>query len=306
VVGVVKRWRAALAASILALATVLVAGSCWNPLNWTLQTWAHLDLVKVKGGTLSLGDVEAYAYSADESPAHLVSLSPFLISRYEVTQQLYYAVMHTNPSYFQYANGFTDEPCRPVDTVSWQDAIRFCNALSVYAGFTPVYTIDDWAVTWDTSADGYRLPTEAEWEYAARGGQSSEGFYLSGSNTANDVAWNPGHPDIDWDPVWSSYITKCVGSLGSNELDLYDMSGNVCEWVWDAYYNSYYSDNPSGWTDPLGPALNVTPINQGFAYVAKGGSTNSNWDLLRSAVRYGLNDDETVYIDFGFRVVRNQ
>jgi sulfatase modifying factor 1 len=303
--GSVRRLRGVLAVSILAIMTALVAGSCWNPLNWALQTVGSM--VEVQGGTLMLGNVEGYIDGyGDELPAHDVTLSTFQISRYEMTQEIYQEVMGSNPSWFRPYNGYHDEPSRPVELVTWQDAILFCNELSRRMGLDPVYTFesDDVTVTWDTSANGYRLPTEAEWEYAARGGQASAHYYLAGSDDENAVAWHSGN--TTYDSTTDSFITRPVGELEPNELDLYDMSGNVCEWVWDAYYASYYSDNPFEWTDPLGPALYWAPINSSAAFVAKGGSTNSNWDLLRSAMRYGLNDDLTSYIDFGFRVARNR
>jgi formylglycine-generating enzyme required for sulfatase activity len=298
----VRRWLATAAVSILVLGTALIAGSCWNPLNWALQAMGNM--VEVPGGTMTLGNVEGYAGGfADELPFHDVTLSTFLLSRYEVTQELYQEVIGDNPSWFQLSNGFSDEPTRPVERVTWQDAIRFCNELSLRMGLDPVYTIDAIEVTWDTAANGYRLPTEAEWEYAARGGQASEGFWLAGSNLATDVAWFP--DNSTWDTYTASYITSPVGELGSNELDLYDMSGNVCEWVWDVYSSSYYSDN-FDWVNPLGPATRWAPIYQSIPFVARGGSTNSNWDVLRNAVRFGWNDDEAFYVDFGFRVARNR
>jgi sulfatase modifying factor 1 len=311
--GSVRRLRGVLAVSILAIMTALVAGSCWNPLNWALQTVGSM--VEVQGGTLMLGNVEGYIDGyGDELPAHDVTLSTFQISRYEMTQEIYQEVMGSNPSWFRPYNGYHDEPSRPVELVTWQDAILFCNELSRRMGLDPVYTFesDDVTVTWDTSANGYRLPTEAEWEYAARGGQASAHYYLAGSDDENAVAWHSGN--TTYDSTTDSFITRPVGELEPNELDLYDMSGNVCEWVWDGYsdaaYYQYLADcwNVSGFVpqDPPGPNMYSAPINQGIHYVARGGSTNSDWDLLRSAMRFGWDNDVTDYIDFGFRVVRNQ
>ena len=179
--GTVKRRIAARIVLVLAITAAVLTGSCDNNLTWWLQTWAGLDMLEVLGGTMDLGDVEGYTTEpSDQLPVHSVTISTFELSRYEVTQALYESIMGENPSWFQFTNGFTDDSSRPVEMVSWQDAIEFCNALSRKAGLTPCYTIDvpPTTVTWDTSADGYRLPTEAEWEYASRGGTVSEGYNI--------------------------------------------------------------------------------------------------------------------------------
>ncbi|OHD72258.1 MAG: hypothetical protein A2177_09585 [Spirochaetes bacterium RBG_13_68_11] len=295
-----KRWRAALAASILAIATALVAGSCWNPLNWALSTWAHLDMVKVPGGTLTLGN-DGSLYT-DEGPPHDVTLATFYISRYEITQQLFNAVMSYNPSY----SVSRDDPTLPVEQVWWQTAVLFCNKLSELAGYTPCYVFDETGdfVTWDLTADGYRLPTEAEWEYAASGGQWDNGYQYAGSANIDDVGWYAGNTDFDG----SFQKTKPVGSLSTNELGLYDMSGNVFEWCWDGYDGSDYSSIWPSYTNPLGVNGNVASL-LGADFIFRGGSVNQPPDDLRVERRLGNIDfgpGGIGYVDVGFRVVRNQ
>jgi formylglycine-generating enzyme required for sulfatase activity len=301
--GSVRRWRAALAATILAIVTALVAGSCWNPLNWALQTWGDLDMVKVKGGIRKLGSDDVSF--PEENPSHWVTVSTFLMSRYEVTQQLYYAVMGMNPSYFQ-PSAFTDEPRRPVESVTWLDAVKFCNELSQYARFTPCYTINEagGVVTCNFTADGYRLPTEAEWEFAARGGTANDGYYYkyAGSDNIGDVAWWKGNSDLETHPV---------GYWGSNELDLYDMTGNVWEWCWDTYDDTYYQWN-TDWTDPLGPEdiyAYDAAIYTGCYMIVRGGSFGDDTtpaDVLRTSTRAYVFDNwvDAHRTSVGFRVVR--
>ncbi len=163
------------------------------------------------------------------------TVSDFWIGKYEVTQAEWEAVMGNNPSSFR-GNNY------PVMFLNWYDCIEYCNRRSELEGLTPVYNIDktqhdtnntnildyiNWTVTANWSANGYRLPTEAEWEYAASGGQLSQNYMYSGSDNAADVAWNTENLNND--------MFHQVGSKKPNELGLYDMTGNVAEWCWDWY-----------------------------------------------------------------------
>ena len=202
---------------------------------------------------------------------------------------------------------------RPVDFVNWYDAIVYCNLLSIKEGLTPCYTIkgftapadwgtsptstgaedyDDWkSVTCDFNANGYRLPTEAEWEYAARGGKAgitdgSWEYEYSGSNTADDVAWYEDNSDSK---------THEVGKKQSNSLGLYDMSGNVWEWCWDWYGSS--SGYPSGTEDPAGP-------DTGSYRVIRGGSWNNYASSCAVSLRRNYNPYSRINL-YGFRLVRS-
>ena len=190
------------------------------------------NMVKVEGSTFTMGATpeqgnDAYEY---ERPAHQVTLSDYYIGRYEVTQKEWQAVMGDNPSKFYGDN-------LPVDYVSWNDCQDFINKLNQLTGLK------------------FRLPTEAEWEFAARGGKQSKGYKYSGSDKIRDVAWYYGNSGIK---------THKVGTKHPNELGIYDMSGNVWEWCGVCYY-SYSS---SAQTNPTGPS-------SGSARVLRGGSWSS-------------------------------
>jgi formylglycine-generating enzyme required for sulfatase activity len=169
--------------------------------------------------------------------------------------------MGNNPSYYKGDN-------RPVDSVSWYDAVSFCNKLSEREGLTPCYNINGANTTCNWSATGYRLPTEAEWEYAAKGGNRSKGLEYAGSDDLNTVAWYYDNSGIK---------THIVGSKQSNELGLCDMSGNVWEWCWDWYDSNYYVSSPG--TNPKGP-------ESGAYRLPRGGGYQSTDPSCRSATRY--------------------
>lgn len=185
-------------------------------------------MIGIEGGTFTMGATAEQGNSADndEYPTHEVTLSSYAIGETEVTQELWVAVMGTNPSYYRYLT-------KPVEKVTWNDCQTFITKLNQMTGMQ------------------FRLPTEAEWEYAARGGNKSLGYKYAGSNTLDDVA--------------STAIigTQSVASFLPNELGLYDMSGNVWEWCQDWYSSSYYNESPQ--INPTGP-------NTGTIRVRRGGS----------------------------------
>jgi formylglycine-generating enzyme required for sulfatase activity len=232
--------------------------------------------VQVRGGTFLMGSDTG---KPDEKPVHEVRVSDFSIMKTEVTQKDYAALMGTNP-----ASGRGVGDAYPVYNVSWYDAVAYANKLSEHDGFTPCYTINGTDVTCNWSSNGWRLPTEAEWEYAARGGDLSKGYTYAGSNDTNAVAWILGD---SW--PW----THPVGTKAANELGLYDMSGNVWEWVWDAY-GAYDSGQQ---TDPRGPAAGSSGAN-------RGGGWSAGAEGARVANR-GVDGDRAHRDgDLGFRLAR--
>jgi len=241
----------------------------------------HIEFVIIQGGTFMMG---SDAGNYDESPTHRVTISSFMLSKYEVSQEQYRNVTGINPSKFVeggIASGIATR--RPVEQVSWYDAVSFCNKLSDIDGLQKVYTISSNNVMADFSKNGYRLPTEAEWEYAATGGMQSQGYTYAGSNDPNTVALYNGN---------TNKITYTVGTMNPNELGIYDMSGNVSEWCWDWY--GPYSTSPQ--IDPVG-------ISSATNRVIRGGSWILGTSNLRSCDRDFDNPMErNSYL--GFRVAR--
>lgn len=238
------------------------------------------DFVLVAGGVFEMGSPETEAWRSRDEAAHEVTVSDFYISRYEVTQAEYQAVMGENPSSFEGGQ-------LPVDSVSWMDAIRYCNARSAAEGLIPAYTVDDQTVLWDKSAGGYRLPTEAEWEYACRAGTKTP-FNTETSISAEEANYWGDYPymiednyfnqgNLETKPGVYRQTTVEVNSFEPNALGLYNMHGNVGEWVWD-WYGDY---DTAAQADPTGP-------DSGTRRVYRGGGWNDFAKNLRSAYRAAL------------------
>lgn len=208
-------------------------------------------MVTVKGGKFTMGatDVQGGGVNDKETPAHQVTVSTFSIGQTEVTQALWLAVMGTNPSHFTSAHGYTDDLQRPVEGVSWDDCRIFTSRLNRITG------------------KQFRLPTEAEWEYAARGGSLSQGYLYAGSNDLNEIAWFcdniPSHTSET-----AGYGTQPVAAKLPNELGLYDMSGNVWEWCFDRF--GPYSKKSQ--KNPVGPKSGASRVNRGGSWLESAGS----------------------------------
>ena len=187
-------------------------------------------MVPVRGGTFTMGATAEQGRDADgdEKPSHQVTLGDYWIGETEVTETLWMAVMGSNPSKNEKGYDY------PVEFVSWEDCQKFISKLNALTGET------------------FRLPTEAEWEYAARGGNKSKGYKFAGGNTLGDVAWYDGN---------SGQAKHPVATKAANELGLYDMSGNVYEWCQDWYSGSYYSSSPT--TNPTGPSTGSYRVLRG-------------------------------------------
>jgi formylglycine-generating enzyme required for sulfatase activity len=221
---------------------------------------------------------------SDEIP-HSVTVRPFTLSKYEVTQKEYRDAMGSNPSYITGDN-------LPVERVSWFDAIEYCNFLSRREGLTPAYTRNGDAVTWNRNANGYRLPTEAEWEYACRAGTATP-FHTGDNITVSQANYNGEYPYNGNDIETFRGETWAVESGEANSFGLYNMHGNVWEWCWDWYgeYSSAVQSDPAG-------------SDSGSIRVSRGGSWADDGAYLRSAVRFG-NKPAEKNSGLGFRLARS-
>ena len=223
-----------------------------------------IDMVRVEAGTFTMGaTAEMEDPDDEEKPTHQVTLTnDYYIGKYEVTQALWQAVMGNNPSNFKGDN-------LPVEKVSWDDCQEFISKLNRITGKT------------------FRLPTEAEWEYAARGGNKSRGYQYSGSNNLLDVAWFRDN---------SGSKTHAVGTKQPNELGIYDMSGNVDEWCQDWYWYGAYSSSSQ---------VNPTGANSGSYRVCRGGSWGCIARICRSSYRY-CGTPVSRYTFLGLRLVLSE
>ena len=263
----------------------------------------------IPGGSFQMGD----ALDGDSTaPVVTVDVSAFYMGQYEVTKAEWDEVRTWGLS-----NGYTDLPSgggkaanHPVHSINWYAMVKWCNARSEQEGRTPCYTVSGStyrtgsrdAVECDWTANGYRLPTEAEWEKAARGGATGQRFpwgatishananYYESTSNSYDVGDGSGsHPDYD---SGGQPYTSPVGSFAANGYGLYDMAGNVWEWCWDWYASSSYSD---GAADPRGAA-------SGYSRVRRGGGWGSDANHCRVAYRYDGNPSASGYDGVGFRV----
>ena len=243
-----------------------------------IVTKTGIEMVLIPGGRLVMGDDQG---EDDERPGHEVELGPFYIDAAEVTQADYERLMGRNPAKFQGAD-------RPVERVSWHAAMLYCNMRSLREGLKPCY--DAKTQTCDFAANGYRLPTEAEWEYACRAGSRTRWSF------GDDPAELEKHA---WLKTNAAKSTRPVRQKRPNAWGLYDMHGNVAEWCADFYAESYLTTGPA--KNPRGP-------ERGEERVLRGGSWNTGAEACRSAARKGetpgLADVCFGYEAYGFRCVR--
>jgi formylglycine-generating enzyme required for sulfatase activity len=247
-------------------------------------TKSGIEMVLIPAGSFEMGSQQG---PEEVKPRHRVWIDAFLMDRHEVTQAEYDKLgqieAFPNPAHFK-------GPDRPVEQVSWPEAARFCNARSRHEGLQPAYNEDTGAC--DFAANGYRLPTEAEWEYACRAGTNTDYSFGAEARKLSEFAWFAGN---------AGKKTHPVGQKQANPWGLFDMHGNVAEWCQDFYDKGYYKNSPE--KNPRGPA-------DGKEYVLRGGSWKSPADALRSAYRIGENpgfSDACLARDaIGFRCVRKK
>jgi sulfatase modifying factor 1 len=275
-IGLSYTWRVPRIASSQCLARVTADG----------KKAGDIEMVPIPAGTFQMGNTGAYSGFLGEKPVRSVTISrDFLMSAYEITQKQYEEVMGTNPSYFKGEN-------LPVETVSWYDAVEYCNKLSEMEGLEKCYSGSGVSIVCDWNANGYRLPTEAEWEYAAKSGTTTDFYNGDLTNAGGCTPINANLDNIGWYCGNANDKTQEVGKKVPNAFGLYDMSGNVLEWCWD-WFASYTSSSE---TDPKGPTT-------GSDRVIRGGSWSDSAYRCRSADRLA---DKAFrrYFNIGFRVVR--
>jgi sulfatase modifying factor 1 len=234
------------------------------------------EMVLITGGHFAMGDKDEV-----DAPAHDVAVNSFYMDKYLVTQEQYQKLLGNNPSRWKGDKN-------PVEQVRWSDAVRYCNKRSEAEGLQPCYDLQTWQCNFEAS--GYRLPTEAEWEYACRAGTKTPYFFGSTPDKIGDYAWyeknSRGRPHP-------------VGQKKPNPWGLYDICGNVWEWCNDFYKVDYYKESPP--QDPKGPKTGQTKV-------LRGGAWRFSEENSRSGYRYNENpgyaDVCFGYDIYGFRCVR--
>jgi formylglycine-generating enzyme required for sulfatase activity len=244
----------------------------------TITSKGGIEMVLIPAGTFQMGNPRG---KEDEKSMHTVRVDAFLMDKYEVTQAEYERYHLSNLSHFK-------GPTLPVEQVTWVQAAIYCNARSKAEGFQPCYNEDN--AQCDFQADGYRLPTEAEWEYACRAGTEGDYSFGHDSRKLGEYAWFADN---------ASKKTHPVGQKKPNPWGLYDMHGNAAEWCNDIYDKDYYQNSLA--VNPRGP-------KEGSQYVLRGGAWKSPAEAVRSSYRLGENpgfSDACLARDaIGFRCVR--
>jgi formylglycine-generating enzyme required for sulfatase activity len=243
-----------------------------------VRTKSGIEMVLIPAGSFQMGSSHG---RPGEAPIHTVTLDAFYMDRTEITQQRYGELIRGNPSHFKGSK-------LPIEQMSWPAAAIYCNARSKAEGLEPCYREDTGECRFE--ANGYRVPTEAEWEYACRAGTTTDYPFGDDSAKLGDHAWFEAN---------SAQTTHPVGQKKPNAWGLYDMLGNVAEWCNDRYAPRYYDESPA--RDPRGPA-------KGDEFVLRGGAWNSPADECRSAYRLGENPGFGIPCfhgdHIGFRCVR--
>ena len=249
-----------------------------SPSPEVIKTKSGIEMVKISAGTFMMGGKEG---DVDEKP-HKVTLDSFYMDKYLITQEEFEKAMKGNPSRWKGAKN-------PVEQMRWSDAVKYCNARSSLEGIQPCYSLKTWECNYN--ANGYRLPTEAEWEYACRAGTKTPHYFGDDPAKLKNYAWfkenSGGRP-------------RPVGQKLPSLWGLYDMYGNVWEWCNDFYKVDYYKESPEN--NPKGPKTGKTKV-------LRGGCWNSSADECRSSYRYnenpGFADVCFGYDIYGFRCVKN-
>jgi formylglycine-generating enzyme required for sulfatase activity len=244
----------------------------------TIKTESGVEMIIIPAGSFMMGDKQG---AVDVQALHKVTVSSFCIDKYEVTQEQYEDLIGNNPAKYE-------GPKLPIEQVRWTQAARYCNARSAKENLKPCYDETKW--TCDFDANGYRLPTEAEWEYACRAGSTASYFFGNDVKVLDSFAWFKGN---------SGKKTHLVGGKNPNPWGLYDMHGNVTEWCNDWYDPQYYSTSPE--KDPRGP-------DNGTKRVLRGGSWANPPEKCTSAIRISdtpiLSDVCLGYDIYGFRCAK--
>ena len=244
------------------------------------KTGCGMNMVTIPAGQFMMGVNEG---PIDAKPAHQVKVDGFLMDQHEITQDVYEGVTGKNPSRRK-------NPRNPVEQVTWSAAVKFCNARSTQEGLSPCYNTNTWEC--DFSANGYRLPTEAEWEYACRAGSSTRFYFGESNEELRSFGWFEGNSEAKPHPA---------GQRKPNAWGLYDMAGNVWEWCNDFYGSKYFRDSPG--ENPHGPTQGEKRVLRGGAWSSSAGNCTS-W--VRNCDEAGVTDVCLTMDSNGFRCVRRK